>query len=136
MHSLRARLLAIVLALTAAGLLLLGGITYVGQRSFLLDQLDDQIELAPPAAAGALGLDGGGRPPRGEGGPPPGSGLPPGTYVEHRTASGTVDASQVFTYGQDITADPALPSDIPVGRAFTVEGAGGDDARYRVYAEA
>src|ERR671916_157385 len=41
MHSLRARLLAAVLALAAAGLLLLGGITYVGQRSFLLDRLDD-----------------------------------------------------------------------------------------------
>jgi two-component system, OmpR family, sensor kinase len=137
MHSLRARLLAAVLALAAAGLLLLGGITYVGQRSFLLDRLDDQIEMAPPAAAGALGLEGGPerRPPRGRGGPPPGSGLPPGTYVEHRNASGTVDASQVFMYGQDITADPDLPTDIPLGRAFTVDGKDGDDARYRVYAE-
>ena len=46
MHSLRARLLAAVPALTAAGLLLLGGITYVGQRAFLLDRLDDQIRGA------------------------------------------------------------------------------------------
>jgi two-component system OmpR family sensor kinase len=138
MYSLRARLLAIVLALTAAGLLLLGGITYVGQRSFLLDRLDDQISVAPPAAARALGLDGGPRRPRSgdDGGPPPGSGLPPGTYVEHRVASGAVDASHVFTYGQDITADPALPAQMPLDRAFTVDGANGDDARYRVYAEA
>jgi two-component system, OmpR family, sensor kinase len=138
MHSLRARLLAAVLALTAAGLLLLGGITYVGQRSFLLDRLDDQISVAPAAAAGALGLEGGPprRPRRGEGGPPPGSGLPPGTYAEHRDATGTVDARQVFDYGQDITADPALPADIPLGEPFTVDGANGDDKRYRVYAEA
>jgi len=138
MHSLRARLLAAVLALTAAGLLLLGGITYLGQRSFLLDRLDDQIESAPPAAARAHGLGGDApeRPPRGGGGPPPGSGLPPGTYVEHRDAAGTVDARQVFDYGQDITADPALPGDLPLGKPFTVDGENGDDARYRVFAEA
>lgn len=141
MHSLRARLLAAVLALTAAGLLLLGGITYVGQRSFLLDRLDDQISVAPPVAAGALGLDEHGPdrgPPRGRrgGGPPPGSGLPPGTYVEHRDASGAVGARHVFDYGQDITADPALPADMPLGEPFTVDGRDGDDNRYRVYAEA
>ncbi len=143
MHSLRARLLAAVLALTAAGLLLLGGITYVGQRSFLLDRLDDQISVAPPAAAGALGIDdrgperhGPGERGRGGGGPPPGSGLPPGTYVEHRNASGAVDARHVFDYGQDITADPALPAAMPLDKPFTVDGQSGDDNRYRVYAEA
>ena len=103
-----------MLALTAAGLLLLGGITYVGQRAFLLDRLDDQIRAAPPAAAQALGLGGErDRPPRGDGGPPPGSGLPPGTYVEHRDAAGDVDAAQEFTYEQDSTADPALPARHP-----------------------
>ena len=141
MHSLRARLLAAVLAIAAAGLLLLGGITYVGQRSFLLDRLDDEIALAPPAAAGALGIGGGPEPPPrgGGGGPPPGSGLPPGTYVEHRGAGGRVDGAQVFDYGQEITADPALPDEVPLGRAFTVDGENGengDEARYRVYAEA
>jgi two-component system, OmpR family, sensor kinase len=143
MHSLRARLLAAVLALTAAGLLLLGGITYVGQRSFLLDRLDDQISVAPPAAAEALGLDDHGPdrgPPRergrGGGGPPPGSGLPSGTYAEHRDASGAVDARHVFEYGQDITADPALPTEMPLDKPFTVDGQNGDDNRYRVYAEA
>jgi two-component system OmpR family sensor kinase len=137
MHSLRARLLAAVLALTAAGLLLLGGITYLGQRAFLLDRLDDQIRAAPPVAAVALGMDGGParEPPRRDG-PPPGSGLPAGTYVEHRDASGAVLASDVFAYGQDITADPALPADIPLGEPFTVDGENGDAERYRVYAEA
>ena len=135
MHSLHARLLAAVLALTAAGLLLLGGITYLGQRAFLLDRLDDQIRAAPRAAARALEIEGGPRrEPRGDDGPPPESGLPSGAYVEHRDASGAVDAAQAFTYGQDIVVDPALPADIPVGEPFTVDGENGDDERYRVYA--
>ena len=141
MHSLRARLLAVVLALTAAGLVLLGGITYVGQRSFLLDRLDDQIEAAPPAAQGALELagrpersprDGDGR---GGGGPPPGAGLPPGTYVEHRDGDGNVDDARVFTYDQEISADPAIPDDPVLGEPFTVDGENGDSERYRVYAQ-
>ena len=140
MASLRTRLLVAVLAITAAGLLLLAGITYFGQRSFLLDRLDDQIAHAPPAAAGALGSGGGGPRPGPPGGPGgggggPGSGLPPGTYVEHRDADGNVEDSQVFDYEQDITADPALPADMPVGEAFTVDGENGDDNSYRVYAE-
>jgi two-component system OmpR family sensor kinase len=136
MASLRTRLIAAVLAIAAAGMLLLGGITYFGQRSFLLDRLDDQIRAAPPAAAGALGLRDEG--PGGAGGPPPprgggrGSGLPPGTYVALVDEAGNVDDSQVFTYGQeDITADPALPADIPLNEPFTVGG----DKSYRVYAE-
>jgi two-component system, OmpR family, sensor kinase len=138
MASLRTRLLVAVLAITAAGLLLLAGITYFGQRSFLLDRLDDQIAHAPPAAAGLLGVGdprGGGGPPPPGGGGGPGSGLPPGTYVEHRNADGTVDGPQVFDYGQDITADPALPDDIPLRTPFTVSGENGDETSYRVYAE-
>ncbi len=141
MASLRSRLLAALLVVTAVGLLLLGGITYVGQRSFQLDRLDEQIRRAPPAAAGALegrDFERGGPPGGGEGGPPPdggrGSGLPPGTYVERRDADGDVQASEVFGYGQDFRADPALPAVIPVGRPFTVDGENGDGTRYRVYA--
>jgi two-component system, OmpR family, sensor kinase len=136
MASLRTRLLVAVLAITAVGLLLLGGITYFGQRSFLLDRLDDQIAHAPPAAADALGRGDGPSPRPGPGpGGGPGSGLPPGTYVEHRDADGNVESSQVFDYGQDISADPALPADIPLRTAFTVDGENGDDNSYRVYAE-
>jgi two-component system, OmpR family, sensor kinase len=136
MRSLRSRLLAAVLALSAVGLLLLGGITYVGQRSYQLDRLDAQIEAAPPAAQGALGRGGGGGDRRGGPGGPPGAGLPPGTYVEHRDASGTIDDSQVFSYNQETSADPALPADVPLREPFTVDGENGDDSRYRVYAEA
>ena len=81
MASLRTRLLVAVLAITAAGLLLLGGITYFGQRSFLLDRLDDQIRRAPPAAA--VALDDGGF----EGGPGGGAGGPPPPAVAGRAAA-------------------------------------------------
>jgi two-component system OmpR family sensor kinase len=141
MASLRARLLAAVLALTAVGLVLLGGITYVQQRSFELDRLDDQVRAAPPAVAAALraqGVDGSvprsppqGRPP----GEAPGSGLPAGTYGESRDPDGTVVGAYVFRYDQDITADPKLPRDIPLGRVFTVSGENGDSNTYRVFAE-
>jgi two-component system OmpR family sensor kinase len=140
MVSLRARLLVALLALTALGLLLLGTITYFEQRSFELDRIDRQASSALPAVAGALREQGfQGEPRRGAGGPPPGgapgSGLPPGTYGERRSANGTVLAAHVFDYDQDITADPSLPRDIPLGRVFTVHGKNGDDNEYRVYAD-
>src|SRR5262245_6935224 len=112
MASLRARLLASVLVLTALGLLLVGGITYFEQRSFQYDRVDDQARAAVVPVSRALaesGVDGqfdpddrGGRP---EGGPPPGGGnfgLPPGTYGEYRDAFGnTVGQPVKFRYDQD-----------------------------------
>ena len=41
----------------------------------------------------------------------------------------------MFAYDQDITADPALPADMPLGRVFTAHGKGDDDGSYRVYAQ-
>jgi two-component system, OmpR family, sensor kinase len=145
MASLRARLLAAVLVLAAVGLLVVGAVTYAEQRSFLLDRIDTSVRAAPPAVAGALGGEGfgpaggdpdhdhdrRGRPPGG-----PSGRLPVGTYGERRDASGrTVGSPVVFSYGQDITADPKLPREIPTGRLFTVSGENGDDNRYRVIAE-
>ena len=150
MASLRARLLAALLALTAVGLLLLGGITYLEQRSYERDRVDQQARTAGPAVVGALAQegihggdadsDGGGGPggaPRdpGGGGPRPGSGLPPGTYGQLRNPDGNVVGSHVFDYDQEITANPALPAAMPLGRAFTAHGKGNDDSSYRVYAE-
>ena len=149
MVSLRARLVAAVLVLSAAGLLLLGAITYAEQRSFLLDRVDQQVTAAPPAAARALAGVGIGPsvPDRdhdhgsGPGGDPPPGGdqdrlLPPGTYVERRNAAGEVIGSRTMDYGQTGTTDPNLPADIPTGRLLTVHGKDGDDTRYRVYADA
>jgi two-component system OmpR family sensor kinase len=144
MASLRARLLAALLALTAVGLLLVGAITYVEQRSFELDRLDEQVRSAPPAVAVFLheqGIGGsyqpgyepeGRRPPPGE---TPGFGLPAGTFGELRYADGRVVGSRVFDIGQDITADPALPRQIPLEKMFTVDGENGDDNSYRVFAQ-
>jgi two-component system OmpR family sensor kinase len=84
---------------------------------------------------GTASPDRGGRrdgPPRGGG---PGVGLPGGTYGQLRNASGEVIGEVVFSYGsQNVTANPDIPSQVPVGRPFTVDGKG-DDTRYRVYAE-
>ena len=59
MASLRTRLIAGLLVVAAAGLVLLGAITYAEQRSFLLDRVDQQARSAPPAVAAALGGDNG-----------------------------------------------------------------------------
>ena len=141
MASLRARLLAAVLVLSAVGMLLLGAITYAEQRSFLVQRVDQQARSAPGAVAFALhGDQGFGRvdPDHDRRGGPPGPerNLPFGTYGEERTAAGKVVGSPiVFNYGQSVTADPGLPARIPVGRPFTVHGKGGDDKTYRVLAE-
>src|SRR4051794_31029731 len=149
MASLRARLVAGLLALAAAGLLLLGGITYAEQRSFLYSRLDQQVHAAPGAVlhqmsdhgliAGRRADDHGGRP-FDDDHPQPGGGAggglpPPGTYGELRPAQG-LTVHTVLDYGQsDVTAKPKLPASVPTGRLFTVGGIGGDGTRYRVLAE-
>ncbi len=152
MASLRARLLAGVLGLTAIGLLTLGGITYAEQRSFLYERIDRQVRSAPAALARALGergigpaplersspgaapgAPGAAPPPRG--GAPGNFDLPPGTYGQRRDASGRVLGSTVLDYGQGIVARPALPARITPGRLLTVGGRAGDGSRYRVLAQ-
>src|SRR4051795_552856 len=144
MASLRARLLASVLVLSAVGLLLLGAVTYFEQRSFQLKRIDQQARSAPPAVAAALSNRGFapalGDPDDDHRGGPPGGGpdvrLQLGTYGERRDASGkTVGSPVVFNYGQEGTADPELSARIPIGRPFTVEGEHGDRNHYRVFAE-
>jgi two-component system OmpR family sensor kinase len=141
MHSLRARLLAAVLALTAVGLLLLGGITYAEQRSFQYERVDQQVRAAAdqiaPELARAMGRaingdddDHLGRPAGGG----PNFGLPAGTYGQKRDASGRVLFGKVFAVNQTVTAKPALPAKLPVGRIITVNGEKGAGTRYRVLA--
>ena len=140
MTSLRARLVAAVLAIAAVGLLALAAIVYFEQRSFLLDRADEQAREGAPAVAGALAQRGigehdepdrdrPGRPPRGGG---PGVGLPAGTYGELRTAGKTYPV--VFDYGQNVDASPTIPKQVTVGKPITVSGSGSDDERYRVVA--
>jgi two-component system, OmpR family, sensor kinase len=54
MASLRARLIAGLLVVAAAGLVALAAITYAEQRSFLLDRVDQQARNASPAISHAL----------------------------------------------------------------------------------
>jgi len=58
MHSLRARLIAVLLVLAGAGLLTLAAITYTEQRSFMLTRLDQQAESAAPAVSHVLDEEG------------------------------------------------------------------------------
>jgi two-component system OmpR family sensor kinase len=52
--SLRARLLAGLVALAAAGLVVVGVVTYAEQRSFLLQRVDQQVIAAPQSVSRAL----------------------------------------------------------------------------------
>ena len=103
MASLRTRVLASVLVLSAAGLVALAAVTYAEQRSFLQGRIDNEIRGAAPALSFAL--DNAGFRPGGEGQPPaersgpadgrgfprrPGGGgpnlnLPPGTMASEET---------------------------------------------------
>jgi two-component system, OmpR family, sensor kinase len=134
MRSLRARLLTAVLALTAVGLLVLGGVTYFTQRSFQLERVDDQARAAQPAVTRELG---GRRDPQPDrDGPPRGVGPPAGTYGEHRTAAGQVTGRTTLDpAGQGLVAHPALPREIPLDELFTVDGENGDTNDYRVLAQ-
>ena len=139
MASLRARLIAGLLALAAVGLLVLAGVTYVEQRRFLTERVDQQARTAPFAVRFAMEGRGFGPADRdGDGGPPPGgpSSQPPaGTYGERRDAAGAVVDTRVLVYSDEtLTAHPDLPKHVPVGRLFTVGGTDGDDTRYRVFA--
>ncbi len=132
MASLRARLIAVLLVVAAAGLLALAGVTYAVLRSYVYDRVDQQARSAIPAMAHELTGRGG---PRG-GGPPPGEvNLPPGTYGQLRDASGAVIAGPtVFTYGETPPSPPDLPAELTVDELVTVSAQDGGGPRYRVLA--
>ena len=142
MASLRARLLAAVLALTACGLLLAGAITYVEQRSFQYSRIDQQLKALVMPVSHELeqmpgGSGGGGRegPDAGHGpGGGPNFGIPAGTYGQKRDASGRVINDHVFSFNQTVNAKPALPDRLTPGHFTTVDGQKGVDTRYRVVA--
>jgi two-component system OmpR family sensor kinase len=139
MASLRARLLVAVLALAAGGLLLVGAVTYVEQRSFLFDKIDQQLRDGIGPAGHDFERQGGADPDDRGGGygkPPPGAfGLPPGSYIQKRYADGTVSGRAIETLGQTVTAKPDLPADMPLGRVITVPGQDGAGTRYRALAQ-
>jgi two-component system, OmpR family, sensor kinase len=139
--TLRARLVAGLLVVTAAGLLLLGGITYAEQRSFQLERADDQARSALPFVARALDDHGGDRPPRGgDGDRPPRDliNLPTGTFGQQRDADGTPVGAPVVlgSFGATDPAAPELPANLPAGEIRTVKAKGDSGLRYRALAVA
>jgi two-component system, OmpR family, sensor kinase len=146
MHSLRARLIAVLLVLAAGGLIVAGAITYAEQRSFLLSRIDQSARTAIPAVARELddqanGFDGGGGH-YGPGGGGPGGGpaasLPSGTYGQQRGADGrAMSGGEAVFIGFDTSRPPApkLPAQLTAGEYLTVDAVSGG-GRYRVYASA
>jgi two-component system OmpR family sensor kinase len=143
MQSLRARLIAGLLVLTAIGLVIAASVTYVEQRSFQLQRLDEQAVAAAPAMAHQLD-ENGFRPPRGgRGGPfprgrdkdsPENVNLPPGTYGQRRTANGAVLGHAAISYGQPLPPAPKIPATLKVGAHITVDSVKSGGPRYRVVA--
>ncbi len=151
--TLRVRLIALLLVLTAAAMVVLGAVTYTSQRSALLDQVDAQLRSSTGGVARQLEIvnDGGSvgplrtpgvvprlpsddddrRPRRSR----PAPNLPPGTYGELRDATGQrIGTPLVPTreYGGESSAVPELPSVLRTGPPFTVSAVGDGDLRYRV----
>ena len=140
MASLRARLLVAVLALTACGLLLAGAITYFEQRSFQYDRVDQQLHASIMSVGRKLDGELGGPPHEygepGDHGPRggPDFGPPAGTYGEKRDASGRVLIAKPYAAEGTVTAKPTLPAQVPIDKAFTVDGQDGAGTRYRALA--
>ena len=138
--SLRARLVATLLALSAAALLVLGAITYASQRSFEEDRIDDQTRAAEPGdrarderrvlrprpARARPAATNAAR-------PGPRANLPPGTYGQLRSPSGKVIDHVALTYGQVALSPPALPEHMTPGQEITVDSRDGS-LRYRARA--
>jgi two-component system, OmpR family, sensor kinase len=152
MHSLRTRLLTGVLLLSAAGLVLLGAVTYAEQRSFLEGRVNQEVRSAWPAISQVLDREGF-RPPAPSSGHSPTSGaqvgphgplriggsivnLPPGTYGQRRSASGAILGHTAIKYSSSEAAQaaPELPAQVPIGTLFTVDSVGSEDMHYRVIA--
>ena len=134
--SLRARLVATLLALSAAALLVVGVITYASQRSFEEQRIDDQARAAQPAVEHAMAdqFFGGPNEPRGGPGPAgPEANLPPGTYGQLRGPGGNVLDHVALTYGEDPLSPPDLPARMTPGQETTVDSEDGS-LRYRVRA--
>jgi two-component system, OmpR family, sensor kinase len=153
MASLRARVLASVLSLAAAGLLALALVTYTEQRSFLEGRIDQQVQSAIPAVSqefDRLGFkpsdadDGsqqghaasGSAAKATPGAHGPGANVPPGTVEQRREMDGHVlkELESGFSEEESKPPKPKLPTHVPLDKLFTVGSAGSSGVRYRVYA--
>jgi two-component system, OmpR family, sensor kinase len=149
--SLRARLLAGMVVLVAAGLAVAAFATYEEQRSFLRTRVDQQVLSAVGPFSSQLRFEQVGRqarPPLPPSrlaqlrrfGAPREALLPPGTFGELRGPGGTIIRRRTFSYDGKAGPAPALPATLPITRRgaaphlFTVSAASG--VRYRAVAVA
>jgi two-component system, OmpR family, sensor kinase len=139
MSSLRARLVAGLVALAAAGLIVAAAVTYAEQRSFQLDRIDQQVHGAVFPLSGQLDRRGPSLPsrraPDGDDGHGPGdheANFPYGTYGERRDAGGRrVATLPLVRVGQTTPQTPQLPRDLPLNKIVSVDAGG---THYRVLA--
>jgi two-component system OmpR family sensor kinase len=132
--SLRARLVIGLLTLATVGFVLLASITYLEQRKFLFDRVDQQARAAVQFNGGPLSGPFGPGPHEGDdgrGGHMPAAGPAPGTWTFTRTANGTT-TDQVCRACYAATP-PKLPASLKTGRLTTIKSGG---TRYRVLADA
>jgi two-component system OmpR family sensor kinase len=133
--TLRTRLVALLIALAASGMMLLGAITYISQKDYQNARVDEQTRSAETAVSHQLDSKLGIVPTsaRGSGPRPENANLPSGTYGQRRAAGGTVLASTSISYGEQSLPAPKLPAHLAGGRILTV-GAVSGGLRYRVRA--
>jgi two-component system, OmpR family, sensor kinase len=134
--SLRARLLLVVTALAATGLLIANVATYAALRSFLVDRVDRSLAANSDVLERALERRGFVRSVEME----QLTALTPGVFVQLRAPDGSVAGSGVDARGESTPALPELPDDLPAaaaGGARNLTVAGSDDgADFRVRVEA
>ena len=134
--SLRTRVLAVVVLVTAAVALTVAGITYVSLRAFLLQRVDQQLDAAHRPVVRAIlreqGISAGDL-----------AALAPGLYLERRDAAGNIEARAELRIAGREPVVPRLPPELPVPASAavarstdaasyrTVPGPG-DAPRYRV----
>jgi two-component system OmpR family sensor kinase len=138
--SLRTRLVAGLLALAAVGLVLLAGVTYVEQRHFLYDRVDQQAKAATSqmpqgAPVGPRGFGGAGYGPLGRGRPGGGDDHAPagpagGTLTFQQDAAGTTSKVVCLSTCYSTTL-PTLTTKLAAGTVTTVK-ASNTGVRYRV----
>jgi len=124
--SLRTRLVAITVALVAAGLAAAGWATYLALQSFLRDRVDQQLQSSEESALRTVVFphaDSRFLPP----------GIPPGAVAELRTSSGSVVGGFVAR-NQDGTLNASLrpPEHAPSKGHFDAHLPGGGDYRFVV----
>ena len=138
--SLRARLVVGVLLVALVGLIVAGSATFVLQRSFLLDRVDEQLDDARLPARTALAVENDAQSVDADTGRVARRALPSGTYAEIRNRNGTTRVSATYSLSGDAAAIPELPAQLPGSGAagsrerFTARSTD-EGGRFRVLAE-